>query len=293
MKNLFKKGLSILAISGLVLAGCGGATEDAKEAPAGNQDVAITFGQTPWTSTVPPTYVAKQILEDMGYKVAIQEAEAGVVYTGLASGDIDVFMDSWLPDTHKEYMDKYGDKITDAAISYPDGELGWVVPTYMKDINSVEDIIGKEDLFGGKVYGIDEGAGITQTSRQLIEGYGLKYEYAVSSEAAMLAQAKKQIKDEKPVLFVGWRPHTMFVDFDLKILEDPKGIFKPSEVHVLTHKGFEEKAPEAFAFLSKWSMPVGDIEKMIKEIDGGAKPEEVAKKWIEENKEKVEQMTAK
>ena len=76
MKNLFKKGLSILAVSGLILAGCGAAKEDAKEVPEGatpgNQDITITLGQTPWTSTVPPTYVAKQILEDMGYKVAIQ-----------------------------------------------------------------------------------------------------------------------------------------------------------------------------------------------------------------------------
>ena len=38
---------------------------------------------------------------------------------------------------------------------------GWC-PTYMTDINSIEDLIGKEDLFEGKVYGIDEGAGITK-----------------------------------------------------------------------------------------------------------------------------------
>ena len=109
----------------------------------------------------------------------------------------------------------------------------------------------------------------------------------------MLAQAKKLIPAEKPVLFVGWRPHTMFVDFDLKILEDPRGFFKTSEVHVLTHNGFAEKAPEAFDFLSKWSIPVGDIEKMIVEMDQGAKPEDVAKKWIEENPDKVKEMTGK
>ena len=122
------------------------------------------------------------------------------MYTGLASGQIDVFMDSWLPDTHKNYMDKYGDKITDTAISYPNGELGWVVPTYMTDINSIEDLIGKENLFEGKVYGIDEGAGITETSREVIKGYELNLDYATSSEAAMLAQAKKLIPAEKPVL---------------------------------------------------------------------------------------------
>lgn len=297
MRNLFKKGLSILAISALVLAGCGGAKEEAKNPPpdaaTDKKGVTVTFGETPWTSTVPPTYVAKQILEDMGYKVEIQKADAGVVYTGLAAGDIDVFMDAWLPDMHKNYMDKYGDKIVDTSVSYPNGELGWVVPTYMEDVNSIEDLKGKEDQLEGKMYGIEEGAGMTNTSREMIEAYGLNLEYAASSEAGMLAQAKKLIQNEKPVLFLGWRPHPMFVDFDLKVLEDPKGFFKTSEVHVLTHEGFQEKAPEAFAFLSKWSMPVDDIEKMIVEMDKGAKPEEVANKWIQENQDKVKEMVAK
>src|SRR5699024_11089401 len=146
------------------------------------------------------------------------------------------------------------------SLSYPDGELGWVVPDYMDEINSIEDIIGKEEeLFGGKVYGIEEGAGITETSRELIEAYDLDIEYVLSSEGAMLAQAKKSINAEEPVLFVGWRPHTMFVEFDIKILEDPKEVFKTSEVHVLTNNDFAEKAPEAFAFLSNWSMDVDDI----------------------------------
>lgn len=297
MRKLFKKGLSILAVSALVLAGCGAAKEEAKEPPAEgaapNKDVTITLGGTPWTSTVPPNAVAKQLLEDMGYKVEIKKADAGVIYTGLASGEIDVFMDSWLPDLHKNYVEKYKDKIVDTSVSYPNGELGWVVPTYLEDINSVEDIKGKEDLFEGKIYGIEEGAGMTATSRDMIKGYELDLEYAGSSEAGMLAQAKKLMNEKKPVLFLGWRPHPMFVDFDLKVIKDPKGFFKTSEVHVLTHKGFEEKAPEAFAFLSKWSMPVEDIETMIVEIDKGATPEEVAAKWIEENQEKVNEMTGK
>lgn len=297
MKNFFKKGLSIVAISGLILAGCGGAKDVANEVPAGdvanNQGVTITMGETPWTSTVPPTYVAKQLLEDMGYQVKIQKADAGVVFTGLAAGDIDVFMDAWLPDMHKNYMEKYGDKITDTAVSYPDGEMGWVVPKYMEDINSIDDLKGKEDLFEGKVYGIEEGAGMTMTSHELIKDYGLNIDYSASSESGMLAQAKRLIQQEKPVIFLGWRPHTMFLDFDIKVLEDQKEFFKTSEVHVLTNKDFAEKAPEAFNFLSKWNISVSDIEKMISDMDQGAKPEEVAKEWIEANPDKVKEMTGK
>ncbi len=296
MRNLFKKGLSIIGISALVLAACGGAQETAQQSePAGEagsstQGVELTIGETPWTSTVPPTYVAKHLLEEMGYKVSIQKADAGVVYTGLSKGDIDIFMDAWLPDMHKNYIEKYADTLVDTAVSYPNGELGWVVPTYMEDINSIDDIAGKEDLFNGMIYGIEEGAGITETSRKLIEAYGLKLEYAASSEPGMLTQAKRLIDKKEPVLFVGWRPHPMFVNFDLKVLPDSKGIFQASEVHVITNKGLQEKAPEAFAFLSNWSIPVGDIEQMIVKIEAGATPEEVAKEWVEANPDHVKQM---
>lgn len=81
-------------------------------------------------------------------------------------------------------------------------------------IEAVDDIKGKEDLFGGKIYGIEEGAGMTVTSREMIEAHGLDLEYAASSEPGMLTQAKKMIDKKEPVLFLEWRPHPMFVDFD-------------------------------------------------------------------------------
>ncbi|RKD23206.1 glycine/betaine ABC transporter substrate-binding protein [Ammoniphilus oxalaticus] len=289
------RGFGAFAVAGLVLAGCGGGGADVDEGTApsegeSNKNVTITIGETPWTSTIPPTYIAKQIIEDMGYEVGIKAADVGVVFTGLSTGDADVFMDAWLPDMHKNFMEKYADKIVDTAVSYPDGELGWVVPTYVEDVNSVEDLIGKEDLFGGTVYGIEEGAPMSDTSREIIEAYGLDLEYVGSSESGMLAQAKKLIQAEKPVIFLGWRPHPMFVDFDLKVIEDPKEFFKASQVHVITHNGLAEKAPDVFDFLSKWEIPVEDIEKMIVELDQGMTAEEVAKKWIEENEDKVKEM---
>lgn len=299
MRNLFKKGLSILGVSALILAGCGSSEETASEPTAGTdaeasqKEVTLTMGETPWTSTVPPTYVAKQLLEDMGYKIEIQKADGGVVYTGLSKGDIDIFMDAWLPDMHRNYMEKYADTLVDTALSYPDGELGWVIPSYVEGIDTVDDLKGKEDLFGGKIYGIEEGAGMTVTSREMIEAHGLDLEYAASSEPGMLTQAKKMIDKKEPVLFLGWRPHPMFVDFDLKVLGDSKEFFKTSEVHVITNKGLQEKAPDAFAFLSNWSMPVGDIEEMIVKIEAGAAPEDVAKEWIESNPDKVKEMLGK
>lgn len=292
MKTILKK--SLLFIFALILlVGCtAGGDTDNEEVAENEQEgaVTITLGVSPWSSTIPPTKVARLILEDMGYTVEEIEADAGGIYAGLSRGDIDVFMDSWLPDLHANYMEEFGEQINDIAISYPNGDLGWVTPTYVEGINSIEDIKGKEEVFGGEIFGVEEGAGMTMTSREMIEGYGLDLDYVTSSEGGMLAQASRLIGQEKPVLFLGWRPHPMFVKYDLKVLKDPKGFFKTSEVHVLAHKGFKDKAPEAYQFLKNWSIDVGDIEKMIAEIDSGRPAEEVAQEWIDQNQEKVNQM---
>ena len=84
----------------------------------------------------------------------------------------------------------------------------------------------------------------------------------------------------------------MFAMWDLKILEDPKGFWESSEVHVVASKGFKEKAPEAYQFLKKWSIPLEDLEQMILEIDQNkADPVEIARQWIEQNQDKVKEMT--
>lgn len=285
--------ISILLMIIISIVGCSPGTMDSENNNKAAKNITITFGVTPWTSTVPPTQIAQKILSDMGYTVKEINADAGGVYAGLSTGDIDVFMDAWLPDMHKNYMEKFGKNIDDVSVSYPDGELGWVVPTYVEDVNSIEDIIGKESIFDGKMYGIEEGAGMTMTSKNMIDAYGLNFQYVASSEAGMLAQASKLIKDKKPVVFLGWRPHPMFVNYSLKVLKDPKGYFKTSEVHVLTKKGLNEKAPEAYAFLSKWGIDVGDVEKMIVEIDSGKAPADVAAEWINNNQDKVNQMIIK
>lgn len=299
-KKWIRVSLLLSLVFVFALAGCGANNGDTEENGNGTgSDVTpgegteekgtITLGVTPWTSTIPPTYVAKQILEEMGYTVQLQEGDAGIVYTALSRGDIDVFMDAWLPNMHKNYMDRYGDSLKDVAVSYEEGDLGWVVPAYV-GIDSFEDLKGNEDLFDGKIYGIEEGAGMTLTSREMLDAYDLDLEYVASSEAGMLTQAKRLIDREEPVLFLGWRPHPMFVNWDLVVLEDPEGYFERSEVHVITNADLEESAPEAFAFLSNWSIPVGDIEEMIVKIEDGQLAEEVASEWISNNQDKVDEM---
>ncbi|RSL33079.1 glycine betaine ABC transporter substrate-binding protein [Salibacterium salarium] len=301
-----KFGISaIVAASMFVFTACGESDGEQAGAEANNQTEeaeqngeetdangeTIEIGVTPWTSTVPPTEIATILLEDMGYTVEQTQADVGGVFTGLSSGDLDVFMDGWFP-MHNTYMDEYGDKLDETSVSYPEAEVGWVVPTYMEDIESVEDLKGNEDQFENEMFGIEEGAEATETSRELVESYELDMEVVASSEGGMMAEASRKIQQEKPVVFYGWRPHPMFNNYDLKVLDDPENFFEASDVKVITNNNFKEKAPEAYDFLSNWSIGIEEVEKMIVDIDeNNEDPEDVAQEWIDNNQDKVESMT--
>ncbi|WP_026689728.1 glycine betaine ABC transporter substrate-binding protein [Alteribacter aurantiacus] len=299
MKRYQKVGMSVLAVL-LAIAACGVDEEfdETEESSPGedegevaeDRDETIRLGVTNWTSTIPPTYIAKEILEDMGYTVELQEADAGAVYTGLSRGDLDVFMDAWLPDMHKDYMEQYEDSIESISVSYEEGELGWVVPEYVDDINTVEDLKGQEDLFDNRIFGIEEGAGMTETSREMIQSFDLDLDYVASSESGMLTEVQRHISSEEPILFLGWRPHPMFVDYDLRVLEGDEDYFATSEVHVVVNKDLAEKAPEAYEFLENWSIDIQDVEEMIVEIEEGGDEEEIAREWVEENEDLVSEM---
>ncbi|MFD1928865.1 glycine betaine ABC transporter substrate-binding protein [Sporosarcina siberiensis] len=289
---------SLMAVLLVVMAACGSEDKDTKteteKESANKEDTTITFGVTPWTSTIPPTAIAKLIIEDMGYSVEEVKADAGNVFVGLSRGDIDVFMDSWLP-AHENHISKFEDTIEEIAISYDDVPTGLVVPTYMTDINSINDLAGNEELFNNEVFGLEEGAsGATRLINEAIEGYGLDMTQVNSSEGGMLAQAKRAISAEKPVVFYGWRPHSMFKTFDLKVLEDEDNKFEISTIKVFANNGLKEKAPDVHAFLTNWGTTIEIVEEMIQTMDtDGTKAEVLAREWIENNQDKVNEMLGK
>ncbi|WP_240050978.1 glycine betaine ABC transporter substrate-binding protein [Metabacillus litoralis] len=97
-----------------------------------------------------------------------------------------------------------------------------------------------------------------------LEDFGLEgYKYQSANEAAMFAEAKRAIIAKEPIIFLGWRPHSMFTQFDLKFLEGQDNYFKKDNVYVISYKGIEEEFPEAYEILSNRSIDVSDLEEML------------------------------
>lgn len=214
-----------------------------------------------WADGIAITYLAKVILEDNGYSVSMKRLEPGPIYTSLSRGDTDVYMDAWLPYTHKDYWDKYGSKLDIIGTAFDDGSTGLVVPSYV-EINSIEELNSNKSRFGSKIYGIAAGAGIHSNTQKAIKEYNLELDQISSSETSMVTALKKAIAQKEWIVITGWKPHFIWSDFDLKVLEDPKGIYPTDRIEILSRKSFAEDKPELAAFYKNFVLN----EKMLNEL---------------------------
>lgn len=269
-------------------AGCG-TSSPKTNTPSADENKTVNIGYVNWAEDVAVSNLWKQILEEKGYQVNLKSLDVAPLFVGLNKGDLDVFMDSWLPVTHQSYWEKYKDGLDDYGKWYEgEAKIGLVVPKYA-DINSIEDLNAKKDQFEGKIIGIDPGAGIMKATDKAVKSYGLNYQVVQSSEAAMLTALDKAYRDKKWIAITGWSPHWMFAKYGLKYLEDPKKSYGEAEgIHTLTNKEFTQNNPEVSKMLKAFKMndqQIGSLESLINE---GMKPEEAAKKWIADNRDLVE-----
>lgn len=249
----------------------------------------INIGYVNWAECVAVSNLWKTILEDEGYKVELTMLDAAPLFTGLNKGDIDFFMDSWLPITHETYWKEYKDNLDDYGIWYQGpAKIGLVVPNYVT-IDSIEEMKANADKFKSQIIGIDPGAGIMKASDRANKSYELGFEIVQGSEPAMMVALGKAYDKNEWIAITGWSPHWMFAKYDLKYLDDPKGEYgEAEEIHTLANKDFTKKHPEVADALKNFKMTdaqIGSLEALI--IDG-MEPPAAAKKWIEENKETVE-----
>lgn len=143
------------------------------------------------------------------------------------------------------------------------------------------------------ITGIEPGAGITEVSYDTLDSYDnlAGWNLEESSTAGMLAQLDNAIKNEEPIVFTGWVPHHMFIEYDLKILDDPQNTMGDSEAaHTITRLGLEEDMPSAYEILNAFNWELDDVEEIMYEAEN-ADVETAASNWMEDNQDKVAEWT--
>lgn len=274
-------GLLLVAVMVLSLASCNNQknTDNSKE---------VTILYPNWAEGIAFTHLAKVALEDDGYEVELINLEPGLIYGELSKDNSkgDVLLDAWLPNTHADYWADYGDKLVKLGESFSNGTTGLVVPSYVP-INSIEELNANKEKFDGEIIGIGSGAGIHKNTLKAIDEYKLDFEQITSSGAAMVASLEKSIRDKEWTVITGWKPHYKWAQFDIKYLDDPKGVYPKDVCAIISRRGFEEDKPEAAKFFKNFNLNEKELYALLDAIEENGK-EAGAKKWYQENKELVD-----
>ncbi|KRM45868.1 glycine/betaine ABC transporter [Lentilactobacillus parafarraginis] len=102
------------------------------------QSIKLTY--VAWDSEIASTNVVANVLRSLGYKVTIQAMELQPMWTSIATKAADGTVSAWLPNTQGLYYNDFKGRFDDLGTNLNGAKVGLAVPTYMKNVNSIEDL---------------------------------------------------------------------------------------------------------------------------------------------------------
>jgi glycine betaine/proline transport system substrate-binding protein len=286
MKSL-KKGCALAAIAVALSVGtaAAGDPESCKK---------VRLSDVGWTDITATTAVASTVLAALGYEPETQVLSVPVTYASLKNKDIDVFLGNWMPSMTGDVKPFLDDKSVESISENLAGAgYGLVVPAYVADagVKSLTDIGKFADKFDHKIYGIEPGNDGNRIVLGMIDdkANGLDgFELVESSEAGMLSQAEKSMKDDAWIVFLGWTPHPVMGEMKITYLDGMGDSgFGAATVHTNVRAGYLTECPNVGKFISnlKFALPMENelMDSILKGTDAG----EAAKAWLKAHPDTV------
>ncbi len=282
-----------------VVAGCasGGSNDGFASDNSGGGAGSVVFAEQPWVDLQVQNEIAVQILTKIGYQASIQKnLSVENTASALGSGDIDAYLGNWWPSQQPTFGKLIGDGKVDVVSTLVTGtEFAPAIPGAVSQqlgITSLAQLAAHADAFGRKIYGIEAGSPGNETIQKAIDAnaYGLgDWQLISSGTPAMLAQVEKSTNAGEPIVFLGWSPHWMTVQFQTVFLDDPDGFWPGAgEIRVVTRSGFAHDNPDINTFLSKLTFTTDEAGQFYFAHDkDGKELSDIAAAWITANPDKV------
>ncbi len=252
---------------------------------------AVRFADVGWTDIQVTTGVTTVILEALGYTPEVKTLSVPVTYASLKNKDLDVFLGNWMPSMTADIKAYTEDKSVETIGTNLEGAgYGLVVPQYVADagVKSLTDLGANKDKFNGKIYGIEAGNDGNRIIGEMIAKPENKlegFELVESSEAGMLTEAEKAIKNNEWIAFLAWTPHPIMGEMKIAYL-DGMGDSGFGAATVLTNvrAGYTTECPNVGKLLTNLKFDLAmEGAMMAPVLKDGADPKAVAKDWLKAN----------
>jgi glycine betaine/proline transport system substrate-binding protein len=250
-----------------------------------------------WTDIMLTNATAEVILTALGYQPTSTLLGLDVSYVSLREGNMDIFQGNWRPVQDEQYKKFFDDGSVEVLSQNLAGaKFTLAVPKYVSDagVKSFADLAAHADKFGSSIYAIEPGSNQPLLDMVAADRHGLGgWEIVESSEAGMLSQVGRMYPNEEWVVFLGWEPHPMNLDYELTYLEGGDVEFGPNfggaTVHTLSRRGYSADCPNAAKFFSQLVFDL-DYENfgMQKIMGEGMSPQDAAKAMIASRPELLE-----
>ncbi|SME97340.1 MULTISPECIES: glycine betaine ABC transporter substrate-binding protein [unclassified Pseudomonas] len=249
----------------------------------------IKIGTLPWEDVMPISEITQKFLEKQGFTVELTTfPDWGIGFAALARGDVDLMV-SHINNITADYWKKNYQRLEKVSVASHGLHQGIVVPDYMP-IKSIDELNSIKDQVGGKIIGIESGAGIMQQTADAIKQYNLQYTLVDGSTAAMTAQLQSAIERKAPIVTMLWQPSWMDMKFKVRYLDDPKGVFPaPQSYYWIAKKGFSNDNSWAREAVASVFVPIDDITAINMSINGGMNMEQAVQKWWDANTKLINQ----
>jgi glycine betaine/proline transport system substrate-binding protein len=305
------KKIPVIAVFGLLLAGCQGATSDAGGTPppsaAANKGT-VNLAINPWVGYEANAAVIEYLLEKkLGYTVETKNLKEEISWQGFETGEVDAVVENWGHDDLKKTYITEKKVAVDAGPTGNTGTIGWYIPQWMADqypdITDWNNLNKYADLFktsesAGKGQFLAGDPSFVTNDEALIANLKLNYKVVFSgSEAAIIKAAQQANAQKKPLLFYFYEPQWLFAKEKFARVKlpaytagcdaDPKKVACDYPDYVLdkiVSKKFADTGGAAYELVKnfKWT---NDDQNLVSDYitNQGLSAEKAAEKWVAEH----------
>ncbi|WP_216205187.1 ABC transporter substrate-binding protein [Amycolatopsis aidingensis] len=307
-------GTGIALVAALGLAGCGGAKVgesggDSASGECGTFNLAIN----PWVGYKANAAVIAHVAEtELGCTVNKKDLKEEIAWQGFGSGEVDAIVENWgHADLKKKYIEEQQTAV-EAGSTGVDGEIGWYVPPWMvekyPDITDWKNLNKYSDLFqtsesGDKGQLLDGDPSFVTNDEALVRNLDLDYKVVYGGSETALIQGFRQAQEQKkPFLGYFYSPHWLFQDIKLAKVQLPPHTegcdadeqkvacgYPEYDLDKIVSKKFADAGGPAYQLVQNFKWTNEDQNVVAGYIaKDKMSPEAAAKKWVEENQDKVE-----